>query len=69
MKKGEAFGENSSDIYPWKGGNAVEAERYKKFFPECEVLVFDYKSQTPWEAEKESGEELYVKVKSNKSKL
>lgn len=67
MKKGEAFGENSSDIYPWKGGNAVEAERYKKFFPECEVLVFDYKSQTPWEAEKESAEYFDDIVKRYKS--
>ena len=39
-----------------KGGNAGEAEHYKKFFPECEVLGFDYKSQTPWEAEKEFAE-------------
>ena len=39
-----------------KGGNAGEAEHYKKFFPECEALGFDYKSQTPWEAEKEFAE-------------
>ena len=33
-----------------KGGNAEEAEHYKKFFPTCEVIGFDYVSQTPWEA-------------------
>ena len=54
-------------IYPWKGGNAVEAERYKKFFPECEVLGFDYKFQTPWEAEKESAEYFDDIVKRYKS--
>ena len=36
-----------------KGGDAGEAEHYKKFFPECEVIGFDYTSQTPWEAKKE----------------
>lgn len=33
-----------------KGGNAGEAEHYKKLFPEYEVIGFDYLSQTPWEA-------------------
>jgi len=33
-----------------KGGDAGEAGRYKTLFPECEVLGFDYKSQTPWDA-------------------
>lgn len=32
------------------GGNAEEAEHYKPLFPECEVIGFDYRSQTPWEA-------------------
>lgn len=36
-----------------KGGNAEEAEHYKKFFPGCEVIGFDYASQTPWEAMEE----------------
>jgi len=36
-----------------KGGNAEEAEHYKKFFPGCEVIGFDYVSQTPWEAMEE----------------
>ncbi|MDO5446142.1 MAG: alpha/beta hydrolase, partial [Eubacteriales bacterium] len=39
-----------------KGGNAAESEHYKQFFPQCEVIGFDYTSQTPWEAEKEFGE-------------
>lgn len=42
-----------------KGGNAGEAEHYKKFLPECEVLGFDYKSQTPWEAKNEFAEYFY----------
>lgn len=33
-----------------KGGNAEEAEHYKKLFPTCEVIGFDYVSQTPWDA-------------------
>lgn len=36
-----------------KGGSADEAEHYKKLFPECEVVGFDYSSQTPWEAKEE----------------
>lgn len=36
-----------------KGGNADEAEHYKPLFPECEVVGFDYRSQTPWEAKDE----------------
>lgn len=42
-----------------KGGNAGEAEHYKKLLPECEVLGFDYKSQTPWEAKNEFAEYFY----------
>lgn len=33
-----------------KGGNAKEAEHYKKFFLEYEVIGMDYVAQTPWEA-------------------
>ena len=33
-----------------KGGSAGEAEHYKPLFPNCEVIGFDYRSQTPWEA-------------------
>lgn len=36
-----------------KGGNAGEAEHYKKLFHEYEVIGFDYVSQTPWEAKQE----------------
>lgn len=36
-----------------KGGNAGEAEHYKPIFKNCDVIGFDYKSQTPWEAKKE----------------
>ena len=36
-----------------KGGSAQEAEHYKTLFPDNEVIGFDYRSQTPWEAKKE----------------
>ena len=36
-----------------KGGSAAEAEPYKALFPEAEVLGFDYRAQTPWEAKAE----------------
>lgn len=36
-----------------KGGSAEEAEHYKPLFPQQEVLGFDYRSQTPWEAKDE----------------
>ena len=36
-----------------KGGNAGEAAHYRPLFPECDVPGFDYKAQTPWEAESE----------------
>ena len=36
-----------------KGGSAGEAEYYKTLFPKSEVIGFDYRSQTPWEARKE----------------
>ena len=36
-----------------KGGSAEEAEHYKTLFPNCEVIGFDYRSQTPWEAKEE----------------
>ena len=36
-----------------KGGSAAEAEHYKALFPEAEVLGFDYRAQTPWEAKAE----------------
>ena len=36
-----------------KGGNADEAEHYKPLFPNCDVIGFDYKSDTPWDANQE----------------
>ena len=36
-----------------KGGSAGEAEHYKTLFPSHEVIGFDYRSQTPWQAKKE----------------
>ena len=33
-----------------KGGNAEEAIHYKPLFGNCDVIGFDYESQTPWEA-------------------
>ena len=36
-----------------KGGNADEAEHYTRLFPGCEVVGFDYRAQTPWEARDE----------------
>lgn len=36
-----------------KGGTADEAEHYKPLFADSEVIGFDYKSQTPWEAKAE----------------
>ena len=35
------------------GGNADEAKAYETLFYDCEVVGFDYKAQTPWEAKKE----------------
>ena len=37
-------------------GSAEEAEHYRQLFPGCEVIGFDYKAQTPWEAEREFAE-------------
>ena len=36
-----------------KGGSAAEAEHYKPLFPDSEVIGFDYRAQTPWEAREE----------------
>lgn len=33
-----------------KGGNARESEHYRALFPDCEVIGFDYRASTPWEA-------------------
>ena len=36
-----------------KGGSAEEAEHYRALFPGAEVIGFDYRAQTPWEAKQE----------------
>lgn len=36
-----------------KGGTAEEAMHYRTLFVEIDVIVFDYKSQNPWEAKSE----------------
>jgi len=36
-----------------KGGSAEEAEHYVPLFPGEEVLGFDYRAETPWEAKEE----------------
>ena len=36
-----------------KGGSADEAEHYRPLFDGCEVVGFDYRAQTPWEAREE----------------
>lgn len=36
-----------------KGGNVKEAEHYKMLFKGCDVVGFDYTSQSPWEAKAE----------------
>ena len=37
-------------------GSPEEAEHYRALLPGCEVIGFDYKAQTPWEAEREFAE-------------
>lgn len=36
-----------------KGGNVSEADHYITLFPEYDVIGFDYKSETPWDAKEE----------------
>lgn len=36
-----------------KGGSAAEAEHYRPFFPESDVIGLEYVAQTPWEAREE----------------
>lgn len=36
-----------------KGGNAAEAAHYSLLFPDCDVLGFDYRAETPWDARHE----------------
>ena len=41
-----------------KGGVAAEAARYRPLFPACDVVGFDYKAETPWEAAPELQAEI-----------
>ena len=36
-----------------KGGNVDETLHYKSLFSDADVLGFDYKAETPWDAQKE----------------
>ena len=36
-----------------QGGSAAEAEHYRRLFPDCRVIGFDYVAQSPWEANEE----------------
>ena len=36
-----------------KGGSTAEAGHYRPLFPDAEVVGFDYRAQSPWEAEAE----------------
>lgn len=36
-----------------KGGSAEEAEHYRQLFPEAEVIGFNYRATSPWEAKEE----------------
>ncbi len=36
-----------------KGGTAAEAEHYRSLLPDRDVVGFDYRSETPWEAREE----------------
>lgn len=45
---------NTAVIYiHGKGGNAAEAEHYIPLFSDCDVIGFDYQSDTPWHAKSE----------------
>ena len=36
-----------------KGGSADESAHYKSLFPDYDIVGFDYRSSTPWDAKKE----------------
>lgn len=36
-----------------KSGNTVESTHYRPLFHDCDIIGFDYKSETPWEAKDE----------------
>ncbi len=41
-----------------KGGSASESEHYIPLFPDHDVVGFDYKAQTPWQAKEEFAAEF-----------
>ncbi len=56
---------NNAVIYiHGKDGNAAEAEHYKRLFPDHDVLGFDYRAETPWEA-KDEFSEYFDRVSEN----
>ena len=49
-----------------KNGSASEADHYRSLFADCDVIGFDYKSDTPWDCKKEfSGKIKELKEKYN----
>lgn len=38
-----------------KGGSAEEADHYRPFLKDYDVISFDYKAETPWDAKEEFG--------------
>ncbi len=53
MDEKTEIGKNAVIYIHGKGGNAGEAAHYRSLFPGSDVKGFDYKAQTPWEAEEE----------------
>ena len=47
-----------------KGGSPIEAEHYKKIFPNCDVIGLDYKNFTPYE----NAEEIFNAVNNFKNR-
>ena len=50
-----------------KGGNAEEAEHYKPLFVDCDVIGFDYKAATPWDAKTEFSDYFEIQKARYKS--
>ena len=49
---GEIQGEKCSNYIHGKYGTAEEAEHYKKFFNEADIIGFKYTSEYPWDFQK-----------------
>lgn len=50
-----------------QNGSIEEAKHYKPLFSDCEVIGFDYKAQTPWEAKDEFTKYFNSRKFANKS--